>query len=83
MTFKINKDLTNDVSPVIETSKSQQVFSCAEFTGKYSSITGIQSKFLYIGKINEITGEPENPIVRIVCGSECIDKCINFNKEEK
>lgn len=77
--FKPKSSLVTDNFPVIENIKDQQVFNCSEYTGKYSSITGIISKFMYIGKIDQLTGDPEfPPTVRIVCGPECIDKCINI-----
>jgi hypothetical protein len=82
MSLIIKSNLTDDVNPVIKSSRSDvQVFNCAEFKGKYSSITGIYSKFMYIGKINELSGEVESPTVRIICGPECIDKCINLKLE--
>ena len=77
-------NLTNDANePVKEVQKSNvKVYFCKDFTGEFSSKTGIYSKFAYIGKIDELTGMPENPTIRIVCGEECIDKCINQPKNK-
>lgn len=81
MSFKINNNLTSDIIPVKETSQDQKVYTCAEYKGEYSSVTGIIAKFLFIAKINQFTCEHERPTVRIVCGPECVEKCINFNKK--
>lgn len=78
--FKISNNLTKDSLPVIESPSVQQVFTCSEFKGQLSSITGIISRFLYINKINQLTCESEVPTVRIICGIECINKCINLYK---
>ena len=37
-----------------------------DFQGELSSLTGIQSKGLYIAKINQITCEPERPTITII-----------------
>lgn len=57
-----------------------KVFSCKNFKGELSSITGIQSKFLFIAKINELSGESSWPSVKIVCEPECIDSCKYLHK---
>lgn len=80
--FKITTNITDDVHPVKETQHvSLRTYNCKDFTGEISSKTGIYSKFLYIsrtsGNIRSL-GEVLNPTIRIVCGPECIDKCMNL-----
>ena len=77
-------NLTNDSKEPLKSEKSDvTVISCKDFKGDLSSVTGIQSKFLYIGKISELSAIPSSPTVRIVCGPECIDSCKNIHKENK
>lgn len=82
MGFKI---LTNDVKsenvPVIKASTSK-VFSCQNFKGELSSVTGINSRFLYIPKIELISGEVKTPDITILCGLECKENCINLFKKK-
>jgi len=74
------KNLTNDIIPVKNNTliQNQQIIACSDFKGKVDSITGIISKFMYIDKINTLTGKSETPTIRIICGVECKDKCINI-----
>lgn len=72
-------NITNDAKnfPVKNDDKIQTIL-CSEFKGKFSSITGIIARGLYIGKINQLTGTPENPEIKIVCGPECKETCKNI-----
>lgn len=81
MSFKPKESIVNDAIPVKE-SNLVQTFNCKDFKGKLSSITGIQSKFLYIAKLRNHFDEviSESPTVKIICGIECKDKCINLGK---
>lgn len=79
MSFKVINTVTDDVTPVKETS-NVSTYMCKDFKGELSSKTGIYSKFMYIGKINQLSGKPENPTIRIICGAECINECINLKK---
>lgn len=76
MAFKLKENLITDAK-IIETEK-QKVFSCKTYKGNLSSVTGIISKFLYITRIDQFTGEALTPTVRIICGEECKTKCINL-----
>lgn len=69
-------NLTKEVKPV----NNVQIYNCSEFTGKFSSITGIASRFIYITRIDQLTGSSLEPNVRIVCGVECKNKCVNLPK---
>lgn len=84
--FKIINEIKDDTLSVKESIRDEvKVYSCKEFEGEFSSTTGIYSKFAYIGRISQhITslGEPMNPTIRIVCGPECIDKCINQPRDK-
>ena len=75
-------NLTDDSKEPLKSEKNDvRVISCKDFKGSLSSITGIQSKFLYIGKISELSGEPSSPTVRIVCEPECISECKYLHKK--
>lgn len=71
MSFKLIDDSFGK-KPVIN---SISVYNCKDFSNKISSITGITSKFLYIPKINELTGQVSNPSIKLYCTENCIDKC--------
>lgn len=78
MSLKIIGNLINDSKPVIESSCT--TISCKDFKGEISSITGIIHRSIYISKLRESFGEVlvENPTIRVVCGSECKERCINL-----
>lgn len=85
MAFKILNYLTDQETkpkPVKESSPSESLtISCKDFRGELSSITGIQSKFLFIPKLvnglSEVKSLP--PTVVIVCGEECKTNCIHLD----
>jgi hypothetical protein len=54
---------------------NKKTYFCKDFKGKLSSITGIQSKFLYISKINEFSGESSSPDIILRCTENCKEKC--------
>lgn len=80
-------NLTTDTNPVKSRQTLENVFNCSDFTGELSSVTGINSKFMYIDRLkSKINGDVESlpPTVHIVCGPECKESCINlFRKNEK
>lgn len=55
------------ISPqkVVKQLKANQV-TLDNFKGEFSSITGIQSKGMYITKLNGLSSEPETPITTII-----------------
>lgn len=70
MSLKIIKQLKDEIEPVIigDSIKLLQakIVIAKNFTGELSSVTGIQSKGLYIAKINPFTCNPEKPTVNII-----------------
>lgn len=85
MSFKVVEHLTEvrevveiQLPPLISNIEGQEFYRCSDYKGKISSLTGIIARGIYIRKINEDTDESEIPSIRIICGIECKDKCINI-----
>lgn len=55
----------NVPSKVKESLKANQILH-QDFKGEISSVTGIQSKGLYITKFHPLSSEPETPILTII-----------------
>lgn len=73
--FEIIED-NNDKKPLqVTKNTSQKVYFCKDFKGELSSFNGIDSKFLYIPKINELSGETSFPDIKLKCNDNCKDKC--------
>lgn len=81
MALKFSTNLTGDSKPVIGAT-TVKTYLCKDFKGELSSVTGISSKFMYIAKLRNNFDDviSESPTINIICGPECIDKCINLNK---
>lgn len=63
--------LTSNEKPVNVPSKSKEQLKANQillenFKGELSSVTGIQSKGMYIAKLHPISSEPERPTVTII-----------------
>ena len=73
MSFKVTTVIT-DIFPVKENNKEEislksniKYISANQVTpDMLNTITGIDSKYCYIGRINEITGEVSNPTIKVI-----------------
>lgn len=68
MALKIisNTDEPVNESPQGETKLKANQISIDNFKGELSSVTGIQSKGMYIAKLHPISSEPETPTCNII-----------------
>lgn len=84
MAFNVltNEGDSSNKKPITSQVGDIKTYSCKEFKGELSSITGIYSKFLYIGRItSELNGcQPANPTIRIICEPECVNECQYLHK---